>query len=157
RLAVETSFKRIGENAYGFEVGTYDASQELVIDPVVLAYSTYLGGSGEDVGYGIDVDDSGMVYVTGRTASWDFPTLNQYQADQPSSDVFVTKLDSTTSGAAGLVYSTYLGGSSFDEGWAIAVDDSGNAYVSGVTYSANFPTRNQYQYYKGGGVVKRAL
>jgi len=145
RAAVESAFKKIGENAYGFKVGAYDTGQELVIDPVVLAYSTYLGGSGEDVGYGITVDGSGNAYVTGCTYSTNFPTLNQYQIDQASRDVFVTKLDTTKSGNASLIYSTYLGGNSEDGGLGIAVDNSGNAYVTGYTVSSNFPTLNQYQ------------
>jgi uncharacterized repeat protein (TIGR01451 family) len=151
RATVESTFKKLGKNTYGFEVGKHDARNELVIDPVVLAYSTFLGGNGEDRGFGIAVDDSGHAYVTGQTYSTNFPTLGQYQTDQGGSDVFVTKIDTTKSGTAGLVYSTYLGGSSEDMGWAIAVDDSGNAYVGGQTYSANFPTLNQYQNYRGGG------
>ncbi|MGD2085938.1 MAG: SBBP repeat-containing protein [Candidatus Aminicenantes bacterium] len=138
-------FKKIGKNTYGFEVGEYDKSRQLVIDPVVLAYSTYLGGGGEDYGTGIDVDNSGNVYVTGYTSSTDFPTLAQYQTDQGGSDVFVTKLDTTQSGASSLIYSTYLGGNGGDYAVGIAVDSSGNAYVTGYTESTGFPTRNQYQ------------
>jgi len=153
RAAVESAFKKIGENAYGFEVGAYEAGQELVIDPVVLAYSTYLGGNGNDYSYGIAVDGSGNAYVTGQTNSVDFPTRNQYQKYQEAdfkSDVFVTKIDTTKSGGASLVYSTCLGGSSYDYGNGIAVDGSGNAYVTGLTSSADFPTRNQYQTKQAG-------
>jgi hypothetical protein len=86
RVAVESAFKKIGENAYGFEVGAYEEGLELVIDPVVLAYSTYLGGNGgeyaDNTWAEIAVDDSGNAYVTGHTYSANFPTLNQYQADQ---------------------------------------------------------------------------
>jgi hypothetical protein len=149
RVAVESAFKKIGENAYGFEVGVYKAGQELVIDPVVLAYSTYLSGNGDDWGNGIAVDGSGNAYVAGTTFSTNFPTLNQYQTDQGYEDAFVTKVDTTKSGNASLVYSTYLGGNSYDYGQGIAVDGSGNAYVTGCTCSGNFPTRNQYQIYQG--------
>jgi hypothetical protein len=122
----------------GFKVGRYDRRQPLVIDPV-LVYSTYLGGSGADAGVGIAVDAFGNAYVTGRTSSMDFPT-----AGTPSQtvyaggflDAFVTKLSPTSS----LVYSTYLGGSGDDQGNGIAVDGSGNAYVTGDTFSADFPT-----------------
>ena len=117
-----------------------------------LVYSTYLGGDGFDNGTGIAVDSTGNAYVTGETSSTDFPTLNQYQTDQPNSDVFVTKLNTNLSGAASLVYSTYLGGSFFDYGFGIAVDSTGNAYVAGQTNSTNFPTLNQYQTNQGGFV-----
>jgi len=114
--------------------------------PVSLVYSTYLGGSGADLGFGIAVDSSGCAYVSGCTMSADFPTLDPYQSDQPDQDVFVTKLSSDGNA---LVYSTYLGGSgrdgSQDEGNGIAVDQAGNAYVTGYTYSSDFPTANPYQ------------
>jgi hypothetical protein len=113
-----------------------------------LAYSTYLGGSGEDEGYGIAVDGSGNAYVTGETRSNDFPTQNPYQGTRAGSiDAFITKV--SLSGTA-LTYSTYLGGSGNDNGRGIAVDASGNAYVTGKTYSDNFPTQDPYQATRGG-------
>ncbi|NIM15972.1 MAG: hypothetical protein GTO45_28560, partial [Candidatus Aminicenantes bacterium] len=110
-----------------------------------LLYSTYLGGGSGDYGYDIAVDGSGNAYVTGTTYSTDFPILNQYQTNQGDSDVFVTRLDTTQGGTSGLIYSTYLGGQSTESGFSIAVDGSGNAYVTGDTDSTNFPTLNQYQ------------
>jgi len=109
-----------------------------------LAYSTYLGGGSYDNGTGVAVDGSGNAYVTGYTESSDFPTKNPYQGSNAGiSDIFITKLSS--SGNA-LSYSTYLGGNSFDEDTGgIAIDGSGNAYVTGVTYSTNFPTKNPVQ------------
>jgi hypothetical protein len=145
RIDVDVTFKKVGKNTYGFEVGAYDRNRELIIDPVVLAYSTYLGGGGSDDGRGIAVDGSGNVYVTGVTDSTDFPTLAQYQAHQGNLDVFVTRLDTAQSGAASLLYSTYLGGENDDHSQGIAVDGSGNAYVTGYTESTDFPTINQYQ------------
>ena len=111
----------------------------------MLQYSTYLGGSSDEEGYGIATDGAGKAFVTGYTASANFPTQGQYQTDQPSSDAFVTVLDTTASGAASLLYSTYLGGSSDEVGWGIATDGAGKAFVTGNTYSANFPTQGQYQ------------
>jgi hypothetical protein len=104
-----------------------------------LVYSTYLGGSGDDLGQGIAVDSSGNAYVTGWTSSTNFPTMNPLQPTYGGGpyDVFVAAIN--PSGSA-LVYSTYLGGSFDDEGYGIAVDSSGNAYVTGVTTSTNFPT-----------------
>ena len=120
---------------FGFELGAYDISQLLVIDPV-LSYSTYLGGGDQDRANGIAVDATGNVWVTGMTASLNFPTANPWQPTmQGGTDVFVTKLGPT----GALVYSTYLGTEA--RGSAIAVDGSGNAYLTGVAQSAaSFPT-----------------
>src|SRR5205085_1987157 len=102
-----------------------------------LVYSTYLGGSGYDTGYGIAVDGAGSAYVTGAATSFNFPTQSPYQATlQAGYDAFVTKL--TPAGNA-LFYSTYLGGSSDDSGNGIAVDGAGSAYITGATNSTNFP------------------
>ncbi|MCH7986809.1 MAG: SBBP repeat-containing protein, partial [Acidobacteria bacterium] len=110
-----------------------------------VVYTTYLGGSGEDLSYGIAIDDLGNVYVAGMTDSPDFPTANPFQpALGGGRDAFVAKLN--PSGTA-LVYSTYLGGSGNEGRWGarIAVDASGNAYVAGGTESADFPTVNPLQ------------
>jgi len=136
------------DNRIHFEISSYDQSKPLVIDPV-LSYSTYLGGSGGDVGQGIAVDASGAAYITGSTASLNFPTSAPLQASNGgASDVFVTKLN--PAGSA-LVYSTYLGGNGADSGTAIAVDASGNAHVTGSTTSTNFPaTTGVFQAQYGG-------
>jgi hypothetical protein len=127
-----------------------------------LVYSTYLGGSGGgligDQGNGIAVDGSGNAYVTGWTTSWNFPiTPGAYQVSLGGTygNAFVTKLDPNLSGSSSLVYSTYLGGSGNlflegDQGNGIAVDGSGNAYVTGWTTSWNFPTSpGAYQTFRG--------
>ena len=114
-----------------------------------LAYSTYLGGSGGDAGYGIAVDGLGNVYVTGRTSSTNFPTANPLQAsNHGGADAFVTKINSVGNA---LLYSTYLGGNTTDSGYGIAVDGSGNAYVTGQTFSNDFPTARPLQASLGGG------
>ena len=104
-----------------------------------LGYSTYLGGSGGDGGFGIAVDGAGSAYVTGGTSSADFPTTpGAFDTTlNGGGDAFVTKLDA--SGAA-LGYSTYLGGSDYDDGYGIALDGAGSAYLTGDTGSADFPT-----------------
>jgi hypothetical protein len=146
REDIVVKFKKISISTYGFEVGEYDKSRELIIDPVVLVYSTYLGGSHNDWGLGIAVDGSSCAYVTGQTQSSDFPTLNEYQAELGGDyDVFITKLDTTKSGFSSLIYSTYLEGDDNEGGFGITVDSSGCAYVTGYTYSPNFPTMNAYQ------------
>ena len=116
-----------------------------------LVYSTYLGGSTEDAGYRIAVDAAGSAYVTGYTASTNFPTANPLQPSYGGGahDAFVAKLNPAGST---LVYSTYLGGSG-DEGCSgLAVDASGNAYVTGNTASTDFPTVNPLQPSYGGGM-----
>ncbi len=120
-----------------------------------LYYSTFLGGSSDDVGNGISVDSEGQVFVTGFTLSYDFPTVRPYQATFASgyADAFVSALSS--SGSA-LVYSTYLGGNASDAGWGIRVGSDGRAYIAGSTSSTNFPTENPYQPV-GNGVFVSAL
>jgi hypothetical protein len=120
---------------FGFELGAYDVSQLLVIDPV-LSYSTYLGGGDDDRANGIAVDAEGNVWVTGITSSLNFVTANPLQTTmQGGMDAFVTKLGPT----GALVYSTYLGTNAW--GTAIAVDSSGNAYLTGLAQSSTeFPT-----------------
>jgi len=147
---VQARYALRGENRIGFAVGQYDRRRQLVIDPV-LSYATYLGGTGGDVAYGIAVDGSGDAYVTGSTASSNFPVASAEQtAYAGGGDVFVTKLNPTGSAP---VYSTYLGGSGPDVGSGIVVDSSGAAYVVGTTSSTNFPTTtNAYQSaYAGNG------
>jgi hypothetical protein len=134
---------------WGIEVGSYDPTQLLVIDPLV--YSTYIGGSDGQGGLAIAVDGSGNAYVTGSTSSLDYDvTPGAFQTTNGGqSDVFVTKLNAT---GTALVYSTYIGGSWYDYGNAIAVDGSGNAYVTGYTESTNYDvTPGAFQTTRGGG------
>jgi hypothetical protein len=137
------SVPAIAAQGYGFATGSYDRSRTLVIDPAVLIYCGYIGGGSSlwDKGYAIAVDASGSAYITGSAYSAEdsFPvtagpdlTYNGYE------DAFVAKLN--PSGTA-LVYCGYIGGSSHDDGRGIAVDGSGNAYVTGSTSSGgSFPT-----------------
>jgi photosystem II stability/assembly factor-like uncharacterized protein len=114
-----------------------------------LVYSTLLGGDGDDSGYGVALDSTGNVSVAGQTNSNNFPAVNAAQATLGgNTDAFVTKFNS--SGTA-LQYSTYLGGSALESGYAIATDSSGSVYVTGSTTSANFPTVNPFQGAPGGG------
>jgi len=127
-----------------FALGRYDHNRELIIDPDFV-YSTYLGGTGNDSATAIAVDFPGNAYVAGNTTSADFPTLDGFQSKMGGSsqnDVFVTKFDA---GSGMPVYSTFLGGSDNDRATAIAVDNSGNAYVTGNTISTDFPTANPFQ------------
>ncbi len=117
-----------------------------------LVYETYLGGSADESGFGIAADAAGNAYLTGFTDSPDFPTTNAIYptiAGKFSSsfgsypvDAFVTELN--TNGSS-LIYSTYLGGSGMESGMGIAVDSSNNTYITGYTYSSNFPVINALQ------------
>jgi hypothetical protein len=141
----EGRFTLDAQNRVHFALGPYDHTRPLVIDPV-LVYSTYLGGSNEDYGTGIAVDSSGNAYVIGYTASTNFPTENAYQATFVGvTDAFVAELNwDASSSTLSLVYSTYLGGGGLNDTWGygIAVDSTGNAYVTGQTESNKFPTLN---------------
>jgi beta-propeller repeat-containing protein len=140
RQEVASGYVRKGANHVAFKVAAYDTNRPLVIDPVVLSYSTYLGGSARDLGTGIAVDAAGNAYVTGNATSVNFPTTpgasQTIFGGDINGDVFITKLN--PAGSA-LVYSTYLGGSGMDQGAGIAVDAAGNAYVTGYTRSNDFP------------------
>lgn len=131
-----------------FRVGPYDPTRPLIIDPVLI-YSTYLGGSGYDQVRAVAADSAGNVYVTGVTKSRDFPvTAGAFDRRIDGQDVFVTKLNAT---GTALVYSTFLGGGFQDWGQGIAVDSSGNAYVTGFTEARNFPvTSGAFQSAKAG-------
>jgi hypothetical protein len=124
-----------GSRSYGFRLGPYDPSRPLVLDPEFIVYSGLLGGSGDEEGRGIVVDGLGQAYVTGYTASAEFPrTVGLPHAG--GMDVFVAKVKAEGSG---LAYSVLLGGSSYEVGTEIAVDGLGQAYVTGYTASAEFP------------------
>jgi uncharacterized protein (TIGR03437 family) len=162
KTSVEGSFAVAG-NQVRFRLGSYDHSRALIIDPV-LSYASYLGGSATDhiglttgpgistpgTSQGLAVDSAGSVYVAGYTYSLDFPTKNPYASAPPAKQyggssvpagqwpsAFVTKFSPDGSS---LVYSTYLGGNNYDYIYAIAVDSSGSAYVTGQTNSTTFPT-----------------
>ena len=208
RKAIAGRFLPLGKNQVGFEIGTYELSKQLVIDPAIV-YSTFLGGpigagsargiavytdtatgktyayvtgnansdgfptrnafqttgsgfvakldmsaSGDAsliystfIGYvnteGIAVDSGGNAYVTGKVDGNNLPVVNAFQTtNQGSTDAFILKLNA---GGNGILYSSYLGGSNGDAANGIAIDSAGNAYVTGATASANFPTINGYQ------------
>ena len=134
RQLVDARFVVKGKNQVSFDLGSYDRSRELVIDPTVT-YSTYLGGSAEDEAYSVAVDSSGNAYVTGATKSPNFPGP---LAAGANFDVFVSKLN--PAGSA-LLYSTFVGGNvgnGDNFGLGIAVNSTGT-YVVGNTSSTNFP------------------
>ena len=144
RVEVSVSYRVMEAGAiYAFNVGEYDRTKPLVIDPLLA--STLIGGGRADEAYAIALDSSGNVYVTGYTWSYDYPTtIGAYDRDyNGNGDVFVSKLSNDLST---LLASTYISGTDIDIAIAIALDRSGNVYVTGYTYSRNYPiTPGAYQ------------
>jgi hypothetical protein len=147
RREVAADYVLKGRRQVGFRVGDYDTTRPLVIDPVI-DYSTYLGGGQVEEGSDIAVDADGKIYVTGWTMSVNFPasagaydTVCQRCANW-GMDAFITKLDPWQTGAASLVFSSFLGSSTTGntEGRAVAVDALRNVYVVGTTTARDFPT-----------------
>ncbi|HMD83519.1 MAG TPA: SBBP repeat-containing protein [Terriglobia bacterium] len=135
RTLVEGNYVLQAHNQVGFEVASYDHHRPLVIDPV-LAYATYVGGSGGDIGYSIQVDSNFDAYIAGVTNSSNFPTLGAVQgAYRGNGDAFVTKINSA---GTKLIYSTYLGGSQSDTATALALSN-GSVFITGYTSSSDFP------------------
>jgi len=141
RKNVEGRYSISDGGSVGFQIGDYDQSLPLVIDPV-LGYSTYLGGRTSDIANDIAIDSGGNAYITGETDSLDFPMNPDTSTEvfqrrfSASSDAFVVKLD--PSGRT-ILFSTYLGKKGFDRALSIAVDQEGNSYITGRTDSPNFP------------------
>lgn len=150
RRSVAGSFKLVSRDTVSFKVGAYHHGRPLIIDPV-LAYSTFFGGTNAEYTVAVTADAAGNAYVCGLTISTDFPltagafqSVNYAESQNAVSTAFVSKFDA--SGTA-LLYSTYLGGNAIadaqheqgDYAHAIAVDSGGNAYVTGWTYSSDFP------------------
>jgi Beta-propeller repeat len=136
RVKIAGHYRVLDAHTVGFEIGAYDVSAPLVIDPTIT-YCTYLGGSGTTAITGVAVDSSDSLYVTGWTAALNFPIDNAVEAsNQGGVDVIVAKLNAA---GTALIYATYIGGRSNDQGAGIAVDSLGQAYVTGMTSSSNFP------------------
>jgi len=136
---------------YGFQLGNFDRTKELVIDPMIS--STFIGGSDEDRVRSVAVDSNDNTYVLGVTMSEDFPaTEGAYAASSGGNkDIFISKFSNDLTS---LVASTYLGGANTDEAYALAIDSSDNVYITGLTYSDDFPvTENAYDTSYSSGEV----
>ncbi len=141
KVDVAASFRSLGDEEYGFAVSAYDPRRELVIDPLIIVSSTYLGGHADDFLPSIAYDASGAVYIAGFTESTDFPPV---KVSMPRNDAFVTKLSSD---GQSLVYSAFFPAflSQFGGLVGVAVDGKGSAYLVGHTNSRNFPVKNAFQ------------
>ncbi|MCK5773692.1 MAG: SBBP repeat-containing protein, partial [Thermoplasmata archaeon] len=135
---VPSSWTISEEGVISYSVGRYDASQTLIIDPI-LEYSTYAGGGSDDYGYSMELDGKGYIYIGGMTYSSNFPISSGAfdTSNAGGGDAFVFKL---SRGGDRTIYSTFLGGSNVDYGYGLAVDGSGSAYLVGSTLSNNYPT-----------------
>jgi hypothetical protein len=140
QVAVKASFRNIGRDEFAFAIGVHDRRFALIIDPVVLVSSTYLGGYSDDLPFFIKQDNTGAVYISGFTASKDFPP---YHVSQPRADGFVTKLSPD---GQSLIYSDFFPvGTAMSPVPALAVDKKGSVYLAGTTTSRSFPLKNAFQ------------
>jgi hypothetical protein len=145
-----------GDAGKGFPGNPFSSSTHVFVAKInaegsAVVFSMFLGGDHSEYATDVAVDSAHNIYVVGLTYSTNFPVLNPVQSTKGSAtyaDAFVTKIKADGSG---LVYSTYLGGSQTDEAYGVAVDDLGNAYITGMTQSTDFPLMNAYQPVYGGG------
>jgi hypothetical protein len=153
KVSVEGRYQ-IADGKVGFALGSYDHTRSLVIDPV-LSYLTYIGGSANDLINGIAIDTAGSAYIVGTSSSSDYPTKNAYETISPGMaaasgrySLVVSKFNAT---GTALVYSTFIGSTEYTEGFGIAVDPGGNAYVVGDTTYGTYPvTPGAFQTICGG-------
>ncbi len=149
RVAVACRYERLDADTYGFRVGRYDRRRPLVIDPLVIIWSSYLGGSRDDIVTCMAVDAEGAAVVAGTTDSTDFPLVSPIDSVLGGeNDIFVAGI--APAGNA-LLYSTFIGGLESDVPYDLAIDAAGNPVVGGLTLSRNFPARNAYDSGYNGG------
>ena len=146
RRRISARYVRKGPDEFGLEMGRYDSTRQLIIDPQ-LNFSTYLGGHATDEGEKVAVDAAGNAYVVGYSASPDFPLAAPLQnSNRGAYNAVVSKINPEVPGANSLVWSTYLGGNGTNIGRAIAVNSNGDVFITGDTAATNFPvTPGAYQ------------
>ncbi|MEO6171632.1 MAG: SBBP repeat-containing protein, partial [Arenimonas sp.] len=150
RHMIDSQYQLLADNRIGFQIGRYDQSEPLVIDPIMEFGATF-GGTLNDRAYSVAVDRAGYIYIAGMTVSDDFPTVGAIKPTKQefsNNEAFVSKLN--IAGNA-FIYSTYFGGNAGgdDEIRGIAVDATGNVYITGITYSTAFPLVGAIQATKG--------
>jgi len=136
----------LGKRSAGFVMDGYDRTRLLVVDPV-LSYASFLGGEGADVANGIAMDAQGNIYLAGSTNSSQFPTKAAFNPglSNATNVAFIAKFNPAAASENSLIYSTYLGGNISDEAFGIALDANSNVYVTGRTFSTNYPLKNAFQ------------
>jgi hypothetical protein len=145
RVAVTGGYAIGRRGMISFRVPRYDHSHELIIDPSVsLTYTTFLGGSGADSASDVGVDSSGKVYLAGTAPPAGFPeTVSTSIGAGAGPDFFVAKIDPTQTGAASLIYLTFIGGNGTEFGGQLAVDSNGDVAITGATTSTDYPVTDK--------------
>jgi len=158
RHEIAGRYKFVSRDTVALRVDRYDRRRKLVIDPI-LSYSTYLGGSQNDVVNSVQLGPKGLVYMCGSTQTQDIPAINgAYNNNNAGlTDIFLAILDPSQQGNGQLVYFSYLGGSSVDICLALAVDQNGVAYMTGTTNSTDFPMAGNSVQTLGPAVVTEAF
>ena len=143
RKTVKGRYALLANHEVGFRLDAYDRGKPLVIDPTIVYAGLIGGGTNTTVAYSVALDSTGNTYITGYTYASDFPTANAaFSQMHATPDGFVSKIDPT---GTTLLYSTYIGGANTDVFHSIAVDSTGAAWVTGYTYSVDFPLASAYQ------------
>jgi hypothetical protein len=150
RRAVDSRYRKNADGSYGFALGSYDRARELVIDPLIIGQ--YFSGSYQVIAYGISHDSKGLIYIGGDTSTPDLPLEGTpYQtAEAGGVDLFFAVINPALSQSSQITYTTYIGGTSDDDFGGMVVGANGDVYMTGTTYSTDFPTVNAYQTTLGG-------
>lgn len=150
RRAVDSRYRKNADGSYGFQLGAYDHTRDLVIDPLLVAQ--YIAGTYQVIAYGIGHDSKGLIYVGGNTSTTDLllegSSLQTSQAG--GIDLFFAVINPALSKSSQIIYTTYIGGTSDDDFGAMQVNSNGDVYITGTTFSDDFPVANAYQTTLGG-------
>jgi hypothetical protein len=146
RRSVRASYRKNGDGSFGFQVGAYNRSRALVIDPTVTV-AHYFGGSYQDIAYGIGHDAKGRIYVGGTTESKDLPLVGSslQTTEGGGLDLFLAVINPALSPSSQVIYVTYIGGTQDETFGAMTVGPNGDVYMTGSTVSSNFPLANAAQ------------
>jgi hypothetical protein len=151
RRVVDSRYRKNADGSYGFALGRYDRTRDLVIDPTLIV-AQYFSGSYQDIAYAIGHDSNGLLYIGGDTSSPDIPLAGTpYQSTEAGGiDLFIAVINPKLSQSSQIIYATYFGGSSDDDFGAMQVSPSGDLYITGTTSSSDFPLMNSVQTTLGG-------
>ncbi len=153
RHSVASSYRRNADGSYGFQLGAYDRSRALVIDPV-LTVAQYFAGSYADIAYGVGHDAKGLLYIGGTTESTDLLLAGSslQTTEGGGLDLFLAVVNPALSQGSQIIYVTYIGGTEDETFGGMTVSSGGDVYMTGSTASANFPLANAAQTVLGGSV-----
>ena len=151
RRSIQSSYRKNADGTYGFQLGSYDRSRPLVIDPVLIV-AQYFAGSYSDIAYGIGHDSKGRVYIGGTTLSTDLPLVgSSFQtAEGGGIDLFLAVVNPALPASSQVIYVTYIGGTEDETFGGMTVGPNGDVYMTGTTASGNFPVANAAQTAIGG-------